>query len=293
MQSPGEKKSYVLVTGSSTGIGKACALTLAKNGFVVLAGVRREEDGRNLEAAAGGNLRGILLDIADPDSVSAAAGKIGEIVGEAGLAGIVNNAGIGVHGPIEFLSREDWRKQFDVNVFGHADVTRAFLPLVRKYVARQGPGAGRIVFIGSIAGRVSLPIMGPYCASKHAIAGLAGSLRLELYGQGIHVCLIEPGAIQSEIWRKAHEYAATIKADAPARELYGKSIDGTVSASLDSAKNAIPADVVARLVWGCMTSRKPPLRRTVGRDAKFAAFVRWVLPEAWFRRILVHMLKIG
>jgi NAD(P)-dependent dehydrogenase (short-subunit alcohol dehydrogenase family) len=283
---------FILVTGSSTGIGKACALYLAKSGFSVIAGVRKMEDAKKLELAAGSNLVGIQLDIADSDSIAAAAAKIAEITGESGLAGIVNNAGIGVHGPIEFLSRDDWRRQFEVNVFGHVDVTRALLPLLRKRVSAHGKGAGRIIFIGSIAGRVSMPIMGPYCASKHAIAAIASSLRMELRNQGIHVCLIEPGAIQSEIWRKGDEFAATIVADAPLREYYGGEIDAIVRTSRESAAGAIPAEVVARLVNHCMTSSKPPRRKTVGRDAMFAAILKRFVPESVFDKILLWGVKI-
>jgi NAD(P)-dependent dehydrogenase (short-subunit alcohol dehydrogenase family) len=283
---------FVLVTGSSTGIGKACALYLAKRGFSVIAGVRKNEDAEKLKGVAGSNLMGIQLDIADSDSITAAAAKIAEITGESGLAGIVNNAGIGVHGPVEFLSRDDWRRQFEVNVFGHADVTRAMLPLIRRYVSARGKGAGRIIFIGSIAGRVSMPIMAPYCASKHAIAAIASSLRMELRNQGIYVCLIEPGAIQSEIWRKGDEFAATISADTPLREFYGGEIDAVVRTSRESAAGAIPAEVVARLVNHCMTSSRPPRRRTVGRDAMSAAILRRILPEGAFDKVLLWALKI-
>lgn len=192
---------HVLVTGCSTGIGRACAVYLAERGFCVLAGVRRPSDGRQLEAASK-NLRGIQLDIADGASISAAAREIAEITGESGLAGLVNNAGIGVYGPVEFVPVEDWRRQFEVNVFGHVGVTQALLPMLRRHVAAHGHGSGRIVFIGSITGRVTIPTLGPYSASKHAIAAVAAALRMELRDQGIFVSLLEPGAIQSEIWPK-------------------------------------------------------------------------------------------
>lgn len=292
MESAGNIPRFVVVTGSSTGIGKACALYLAKSGFSVIAAVRKMEDAEKLKGVAGSNLVGIQLDIADSDSIAAAAKKIAEITGESGLAGIVNNAGIGVHGPVEFLSRDDWRRQFEVNVFGHADVTRALLPMLRKHVSTRGAGSARIVFIGSIAGRVSMPIMSPYCASKHAIAAMASSLRMELRNRGIHVCLIEPGAIQSEIWRKGDEFAATIPGDSTAREFYGAEIDAVVRTSRESAAGAIPAEVVARLVNHCMTSSKPPRRKTVGRDAMFAAILRRILPERAFDKVLLWALKI-
>jgi NAD(P)-dependent dehydrogenase (short-subunit alcohol dehydrogenase family) len=283
---------FVLVTGSSTGIGKACALHLVKNGFSVIAGVRKMEDAEKLELVAGSNLVGIQLDIADSESIAAAAKKIVEMTGESGLAGIVNNAGIGVHGPVEFLSRDDWRRQFEVNVFGHADVTRALLPMLRKHVSKRGVGSARIIFIGSIAGRVSMPIMAPYCASKHAIAAMASSLRMELRNQGIHVCLIEPGAIQSEIWRKGDEFGSAIPADDPARKFYGGEIDAVLRTSRESAAGAIPADIVAKLVNVCLTGSRPPRRKTVGRDAMFAGILKRILPERMFDKVLLWALKI-
>jgi len=283
---------FVLVTGASTGIGKACAVYLAKRGFSVIAGVRRDENGKNLELVAGGNLQGIQLDIADSGSIQAAGKKIAEITGESGLAGIVNNAGISVPGPVEFVSRDEWRRQFEVNVFGQVAVTQALLPLVRRYVAVRGHGAGRIAFVGSIAGRVTMPMMGPYSASKHAIAAIAAALRMELHDQGIHVCLIEPGAIQSEIWRKGIEFAATIGADGPLRERYGRQIDAAVSNARDSAARAIPADRVARVVWRCLSSPRPPRRKTIGRDALLAAVLKRILPEKWFDKVLLMAMKI-
>ncbi|HEX4056402.1 MAG TPA: SDR family NAD(P)-dependent oxidoreductase [Tepidisphaeraceae bacterium] len=275
---------HVLVTGSSTGIGRTCAVHLAQSGFLVIAGVRRPSDGQQLESAAP-NLRSMQLDIADGTSVAAAAAQIAEITGETGLAGLVNNAGIGVHGPVEFVSIDDWRRQFEVNLFGHIAVTQNLLPMLRH-------GAGRIVFIGSIAGRVTTPILGPYSASKHAIAAVAAALRMELRDQGIHVCLIEPGAIQSEIWRKGDEFAATISSDSPARQLYGRQIDAITRISRDSAANAIPADRVARLVHQCLTSSHPPVRKTVGRDAMFAAILKRILPERLFDGLLRRILGI-
>jgi NAD(P)-dependent dehydrogenase (short-subunit alcohol dehydrogenase family) len=282
---------FILITGSSTGIGRACVLYLAQRGFSVIAAVRRPEDARQLQSLAP-NLRSIQLDIADAASVSAAIRQITEITGESGLAGLVNNAGIGVHGPVEFVSIDDWRRQFEVNVFGHIAVTQGLLPLLRRHAAREGNGSARIVFIGSIAGRVTAPIMGPYSASKHAIAAVAAALRQELREQGIHVCLIEPGAIQSEIWRKGDEFADKIPPDAPAREHYGRQIEALKREARNSATVAIPADRVARLVHRCLTSPRPPIRKTVGRDAAGAAILKRLVPEGWFDLAVRRALKL-
>jgi NAD(P)-dependent dehydrogenase (short-subunit alcohol dehydrogenase family) len=292
MQDIAAIQRFALVTGSSTGIGKACAVDLARRGFSVLAGVRKAEDGEKLKLIAGANLQAMQLDIADTKSIVDAAAKISELTGNAGLAGLVNNAGIGVPGPIEFLTRDDWRRQFEVNLFGHVELTSALLPALRRHVGAAGAGAARIVFIGSIAGRVSIPILGAYAASKHALAAMAGSLRMELRRQGIHVSLIEPGSIQSEIWKKGDDAAAGIGPDAPPRQLYGPEIDAVLASSRQSAANAIPADRVARVVYECLTSSRPPLRKTVGRDAFFAAMLRRILPEGLFEKVLLMGMKI-
>ncbi|MGD0462789.1 MAG: SDR family NAD(P)-dependent oxidoreductase [Tepidisphaeraceae bacterium] len=286
-----ETSRHVLVTGSSTGIGRACAIHLAQTGFSVIAGVRRPSDGQQFQALCK-NLRSIQLDITLGASIAAAVNQIAEITGESGLAAIVNNAGIGVHGPVEFVSVEDWRRQFEVNVFGQVAVTQALLPMLRRHVAAQGHGSGRIVFIGSIAGRVTIPTLGPYSASKCAIAAVAAALRLELRDQGIFVSLLEPGAIQSEIWRKGDETAAAIPPDSAAGQLYGRQIDAVVRTSRKSAASAIGADRVARLVHRCLTARRPPIHKTVGRDAMSAVIVKWLLPEKWFDKILREALKI-
>ncbi len=282
---------YVLVTGSSTGIGKACALYLAQRGFSVIAGVRRPADGQQLEAASK-NIRSIQLDIVDGESISFAVTQITEITGDSGLAAIVNNAGIGVFGPVEFVPLDDWRRQFEVNVFGQIAITQPLLPMLRRHVAKQGHGSGRIVFIGSVAGRVTIPTLGPYSGSKHAIAAVAAALRMELHNQGIHVSLLEPGAIQSEIWRKGDETVAAVSHDSPAYQRYGRQIDAVAHTSRQSAAGAIPADVVAKLVHKCLTARRPPVRKTVGRDALFAAIAKRFMPEGWFDKVLRKALKI-
>jgi NAD(P)-dependent dehydrogenase (short-subunit alcohol dehydrogenase family) len=287
MSQPSTSARHVLITGSSTGIGRACALHLAKSGFSVIAGVRRAEDGKNLESAAGGNLRSIQLDIADSGSIAGAMSQLADL----DLAGLVNNAGISVVGPVEFVGLDDWRRQFEVNFLGQVAMTQALLPMLRRRVAAHGPGAARIVFIGSIAGRITLPLFGPYSASKHGLAAVAAALRLELRPQGIHVCLIEPGAIQSEIWRKGQERAAAIPADTAARRMYGSMIDALQRRARDAAAGAVSADHVARLVHRCLTHPRPPIRKTVGRDALVAAALRRILPEKWFDRVILRALR--
>src|SRR6266568_4897165 len=166
MSTPGS----VVVTGASTGIGEACALRLDRRGFRVFAGVRREVDGGALKQKASSRLTPILLDVTDASSIKSAAAAVVAALGEEGLSGLVNNAGIAIAGPLEFLPIDELRRQFEVNVIGQIAVTQAFLPLLRK-------GHGRIVNMGSIAGKSALPFTGPYCASKFALEALTDSLR--------------------------------------------------------------------------------------------------------------------
>ena len=178
----------ILVTGASTGIGEACALHLDRAGHRVFAGVRRPADGERLTKRASPRLLPVMLDVCDDSQIAEAAELIGGEVGTAGLWGLVNNAGIAIGGPVEFLALDQWRTQLEVNVIGQVAVTRAMLPLVRA-------ATGRVVFIGSISGRLATPMMGPYCASKHAIEAIGSSLAEELRPFGMRVSVIEPGAI--------------------------------------------------------------------------------------------------
>jgi NAD(P)-dependent dehydrogenase (short-subunit alcohol dehydrogenase family) len=271
---------HILITGASTGIGRACASHLAGLGFYVLAGVRCDKDARQLESI--GHVTAIHIDVTNADSIAAAVAKVDGIVGEAGLCGLVNNAGIGVFGPVEFVAIDDWRRQFEVNVFGQVAVTQAMLPLLRRCVEHDGPWSARIVNMSSIAGRLAQPVFGPYCASKFAMEAISDSLRLELRGQGIHVCVVEPGAIDTPIWKKASDAEAAVAADHPARKLYGAAIDGGFAAAMKAAKGAIPASSVAKVVAACMTRRRPRTRYIVGMDAKAGAIFRMVTPDRLF-----------
>jgi NAD(P)-dependent dehydrogenase (short-subunit alcohol dehydrogenase family) len=195
-----QSKGAVLVTGASTGIGRASALRLDQLGFQVFAGVRKDADGKALKQKAKGDFTPILLDVTDDASIAAAAKTVSKAVGNRGLAGLVNNAGIVVPGPLEFLPLGDLRSQIEVNVIGQVAVTQAFLPMLRK-------GRGRIVNIGSIGGRMATPFMGAYNASKFALEALTDSLRMELKPWEISVSIIEPGNIDTRIWEKGQDAA--------------------------------------------------------------------------------------
>jgi NAD(P)-dependent dehydrogenase (short-subunit alcohol dehydrogenase family) len=186
----------ILVTGASSGIGRACAIRFAQLGYRVLAGVRKPSDGEALKAASSGRIQPVLLDVTRPESID---GTL-RTAGDEPLAGLINDAGIALTGPIELLSVDSWRTQFEVNVIGLVAVTQAFLPLLRR-------GPGRIVNIGSIAGRSALPGSGAYDSSKSAVEAITDSLRMELHSWKISVSITEAGAVSTPIWEKSQREA--------------------------------------------------------------------------------------
>lgn len=280
---------HVLITGSSTGIGRACALHLATNGWTVHAGVRKAADGQALQREAGNTLRSIVLDITDAASIASAAAEIHQRVGTAGLSGLVNNAGVCFFGPVETVSIDEWRKQFEINVFGQIAVTQAMLPILRAGVSASGTAA--IVMMSSIAGRVGQPILGPYCASKFALEAVSDALRCELAADKISVSILEPGAIKSEIWRKAQEDAQSMDRNNPAYERYRLIMDGTAKIAMEAEQRAVPAIRVAREVERCLTLRRPPIRRLIGFDAKMSAQMAKVMPRRMFDRLLIAVMS--
>ncbi|MBX3235175.1 MAG: SDR family oxidoreductase [Nitrospiraceae bacterium] len=281
-------RNAVLVTGASSGIGAACARYLDAQGFSVFAGVRRVEDGEALRRLASDRLTPLLLDVTDLVSIEAARACVAEKVETAGLAGLVNNAGIAVAGPLELLPLEDMRTQLEINVLGVLAVTQAFLPLVRK-------SGGRIINMSSIAGRAATPFLGAYCGSKFALEAMTDALRLELAPWGIRVTLIEPGAIQSNIWARstlsATRALAGVSADRLA--LYEPQLRRLQEVLGRAAQRAIPSDEVARVVRHVMTVENPRARYLVGKDAKFRALLKRILPDRLQDRLLAWYLGLS
>ena len=263
----------VLVTGASSGIGAACSERLSRHGWRVLAGVRREGDApRGTEE--------ILLDVTDADQIRAAALRVDE------LQGLVNNAGIAVAGPLEFLPVENFRRQLEVNVIGQVAVTQALLPALRR-------GYGRIVFMGSIAGKSALPFLGAYAASKHALEAIADSLRIELSPWGIGVTIVEPGSIKTPIWTRSADRADELleSMGESVDELYGESISRFRRIALKRGEAGAPAERVADVVERALTASRPPTRRIVGRDARIRAGFELLpdrLRDRVYRRVLVR-----
>lgn len=265
----------VVITGASTGIGAACALHLDRLGYRIFAGVRRPADGETLrQQQASDQLTPILIDVTDPASIAAAADTVAAAVGATGLAGLVNNAGIAVAGPLEFLPIIELRRQLEVNVIGQVAVTQAFLPLLRQ-------GRGRIVNIGSISGRVAMPFIGPYAASKFALEALTDSLRVELRPWGIEVSIIEPGPIATPIWEKSLAMADELTRNLPpqGRNLYGAAIETARKAIINSSRNGIPPNEVAHVVAHALTARRPKTRYLVGRGLWLAVLFAKFIPD--------------
>ncbi len=264
----------ILVTGSSSGIGQACALRLARAGHLVFAGVRDESDGKRLQNADSGRVVPVTLDVTDQDQIDALAERITDEVGE--LGGVVNNAGIALGGPLEYLPIDVWRDQLEVNVFGQVAVTRAMLPLIRE-------GGGRIVFIGSIGGKVATMMMGPYNASKFAIEAIGASLRQELRPWGIGVSVVEPGAIKTEIWGKGRETADRLEKELPVEGIdrYGPQI-ASIRKGIDMQDRlGIGPEKVAVVVEHALRSSRPKHRYLVGKDARIqSAMVRLLSDRA-------------
>ena len=275
----------VLVTGSSTGIGRATALHLDGLGFRVFAGVRKEADGQALADTASDRLEPVIVDVADEASVTAAAETIGKATGER-LVGLVNNAGISVSGPLEGLEVDAWRRQFEVNVFGQIAVTRALLPMLRAT-------KGRIVFMSSIGGRTAINFIGPYSASKHAIEAIGDSLRQELRPLGVRVSIVEPGSIATPIWEKGEASAnASREHFSEAVEgLYGEAMDGFTKLAMDTGKRGLPAEKVAEAVAHALTAKRPRTRYLIGAEARIQATMKTALPARAGDAVVAAMVR--
>jgi NAD(P)-dependent dehydrogenase (short-subunit alcohol dehydrogenase family) len=270
----------VLITGASTGIGEASAHHLKELGFDAVGAVRRDEDAERLRAAG---LRTVKLDVTDSDSIAAARAELGD----APLAGLVNNAGIAVAAPIEFIPLEQLRHQLEINLVGQVAVTQRFLPALRA-------GRGRIVNVSSIGGRVALPLVGAYNMSKFGLEGMSDSLRRELRPHGVDVIVIEPGGVKTPIWQKGNELAADLQADMPpdAQRLYGRMIEALRKQTVKiQNERGIDAREVAEAIGTALTATRPRARYLVGRDAKLRARAAAVLPDRVMDRLVATVMR--
>jgi NAD(P)-dependent dehydrogenase (short-subunit alcohol dehydrogenase family) len=272
----------VLVTGASTGIGEATVLHLKTLGFDAVGAVRKDEDAERL---AERGIRTVRIDVTDPTQIAAARDELGDLP----LAGLVNNAGIAVAAPLEFLPVERLREQLEINLIGQMAVTQAFLPALRR-------GRGRLVMVSSIGGRVALPLVSAYNASKFGLEGMTDSLRRELRGQGVDVILVEPGGVKTPIWRKGQDLADEMLEDVPpeADRLYGRLIEAVRAGTQRIAtESGAEPSAVAEAIGEALTASRPRTRYLVGRDAKMRAYMSRVLPDRVMDRMIARALGGG
>lgn len=280
-----ERRS-ILITGASTGIGAGCAVGLAKRGYRVFAGVRRAEDGERLVGQSGSGLVPVLLDVTRSETIDAVRKQLDESLGDEGLFGLFNNAGVSVAGPIEYLPLDDLRWQLEVNVVGQVAVTQAFLPMLRK-------ARGRIITTGSVGGFVSSPFLAAYNMSKYAMEAFTDALRIELKPQGIEVILLEPAAIATEIWDKGTAASEPYTKNPPPGfvELYGEFLGGIQKFAAEGKERGHPPQVVLDAVIDALESKKPKTRYIMGEGAGLRRVLRR-LPDRLRDRVLLRALGV-
>ena len=271
----------ILITGASSGIGRATALRLARAGWRVFGSIRKEADAAALETAAEGRLETVQLDVGDENSIALAARDVAARLDGRGLDALFNNAGVGHVFPTEHLSLETLRKIYEVNLFGQIAVIQAFLPLVRM-------AKGRIINIGSVGDHVAPPFAGALSSSKAAFASMSAALRMEVRPQGIHVCIIEPGAINTAAADKTLGGIEQAIAGMPPAGigLYGQAMRRMVRTFAKNERDGSPPEAVAEVVERALTDRNPRPRYTAGKDSVKLALLARFLPETLLDRAI-------
>ena len=273
-------EQVILVTGSSSGIGRATAVEAAARGHRVFASARNPNDLTDLERA--GRLEALRLDVTDSASTRAAVEAVETRAGR--LDALVNNAGYAQYGAVEEITPEEWRAQFDVNFFGAIETTRAALPLIRR------TGGGTVVMVSSVAGRLAIPFAAPYCASKHALEAVADALRVEVAPFGVRVVLIEPGPIETRFADRARSIVAPLLArPGPYREFYAGA-EQAMDGDFQRGKRSAPA--VARVIVDAIESRRPRARYRITTMARtLIPLSRW-MPDRWIDGLMRRSLKM-
>jgi NAD(P)-dependent dehydrogenase (short-subunit alcohol dehydrogenase family) len=276
----------VVVTGASTGIGHASAKLLIERGFRVFGSVRKPADAERLRTEFGRNFVPLLFDVTDEAAVNAAAAEVrAELEGET-LAGLVNNAGIAVSGPLLELTVADFRRQMEVNVIGPVIATKAFAPLLGADPTLAGP-RGRIVMISSVAGTNGNPLMSPYSTSKHAIEGLSESLRREFMIYGIDVIIIAPGAVKTPIWDKAEEIDVTAWARSP----FLPALERLRAYMQTLSATGLPAATIGALVHDALTLPRPRVRTEISPEP-FRMWMMRTLPKRMLDGLIAKRLGL-
>ncbi len=271
----------ILITGAAKGIGQATALHLDKQGYTVLAGVRSTADAASLKQVASPRLHTLQLDITNAAQLAGLHDTVAAIVGDGGLDGLVNNAGVAVAAPLEFVPIDEFRRQIEVNLIAQLAVTQAVLPLLRQ-------AKGRIINVSSIGGRIAGPMLGAYHASKFALEALTDSLRQELAPWGIKVVSIEPGAIATPIWDSGTQTADRLQAQMSpqAQTYYATAFEWARNFAKTSSEKGLPPERVAEVITTALTAVQPRTRYPVGRDAQIGTRIIARLPDRLRDRLM-------
>jgi NAD(P)-dependent dehydrogenase (short-subunit alcohol dehydrogenase family) len=276
----------VVITGASTGIGWATAKLLLDRGFRVFGSVRKQADADRLKAEFGANFTPLLFDVTDEAAVLAAARDVRAALHGETLAGLVNNAGIAVTGPVLELAADEFRRQMEVNVIGPIIATQAFGPLLGSDASLRGP-KGRIVMISSVAGKNGNPLTSAYAASKHAIEGLSESLRRELMLFGIDVIIVAPGPVKTPIWSKGTEADISGYSNSP----YFPALEKVRKFMQRFDEIGLPAEKLAERIADVLTSARPKVRYQIAPDP-MRHLMTAVLPKRMVDRIIAKRLGL-
>jgi NAD(P)-dependent dehydrogenase (short-subunit alcohol dehydrogenase family) len=276
----------VVITGASTGIGRATAKLLLDRGFRVFGSVRKQADADRLGGEFGANFTPLLFDVTDEAAVKAAAAAVRAALRGETLAGLVNNAGVAVAGPMLEIPVEQFRTQLDINVIGPVIATQAFAPLLGADPTLKGP-KGRIVMISSVAGKSGNPLSSPYVASKHAIEGLSESLRRELMLFGIDVIVVAPGAVKTPIWGKAEQVDMSSYRNSPYLPVMDKAREFTKHLG----EIGLPPEKIAERIAEALTTASPKVRYQVTPDP-MRHLITAILPKRMVDRIIAKRLGL-
>jgi NAD(P)-dependent dehydrogenase (short-subunit alcohol dehydrogenase family) len=278
-----EVGEIAVITGASTGMGAATSRELARRGFHVLAGVRRDVDA---DAIRGPGIEPVIIDITNPDHIRALAARVNEDPQGRALRALVNNAAIQANVPIEAFAIDEWRRMFEVNLFGQIAVTQALLPaLIRS--------KGRVVNISSVGGKIAMATYGPYAGTKFALEAVSDSLRREIAPSGVQVVVVEPGAVRTEMLGRAiataHELVSAMTPEQSQR--YGGLVHAVNTQAVSSTKSGMPVDAAAKVIAKAVTARKPRTRYTIGRDAALLTRLARILPDRTLDRVFAAALR--
>jgi short-subunit dehydrogenase len=285
-------KGYILITGTSTGIGQAVALELAKNGYTVFAGIRKLQDGEVLKEKSQNKIIPIIMDVSQPNQIAEAFQTIQSQVGTEGLKALINNAGINYVSPMEFYEENESRNLFEVNFWGVLSVTKFFLPLLRVHASKYKKSA-KVINVGSIGSVSSLPFIGMYNAAKFALYGMSEALRFELNPHDIKVVAILPGGVKTDIWQKTNDSIDTsISAlSDQGKSYYAPYIKKALSLASNFEKSAVTSEKAAKTFLKVVESKNPGLKYLIGMDARFINFMVKYFPNSWRHAILRSQFK--